>query len=86
MPSVWRKAGAAVNRPIRDDSTQARYQIVVSFRMQAVDPKDGDRDLIEAFVRNRLGSRDGLTVHVRAIGAGGEVMEHEGLWPEGSLE
>jgi hypothetical protein len=65
-------------RPIRDDPKVGQYQVVVSFRVEAQEDKDGDPDLIEAFVRNRLGRMKGLTVHIRRHGAGGERSEHEG--------
>lgn len=66
-----------------DDPTQGHYDVVVSFRVQTQELKDGGPDLIEAFVRNRLGRMKELTVHVRRVGAGGESSEMEGEWPPG---
>jgi hypothetical protein len=63
--------------PERDGS----YQVVVSFRVQTQEDKAGDPDLIEAFVRNRLGRMQGLTVHIRRIGAQGEASRVEGAGP-----
>jgi hypothetical protein len=68
-------------KPIPPDPTRDGYQVVVSFRVQTQEDKAGDPDLIEAFVRNRLGRMQGLTVHIRRIGAAGEQSQMEGAGP-----
>jgi hypothetical protein len=61
--------------------TGPAYQVVVSFRVDAQEDKNGDPDLIEAFVRNRLGRMKDLTIHIRRIGAAGESSAMEGEGP-----
>jgi hypothetical protein len=71
-------------KPITDEHLN-HYQVVISFRVKPMRPRDDDPVLLRTGLEKvmaQIGSPWGcfhdVTVHVRQIGSGGERSEHEG--------